>query len=250
MGYFINILCFFTQGGVQISLADFDCTKQLDLKWYNLLSSSFMDSQRSTTSSLGRSISSVSLESMQQQQQRASLNHQISENELLATRHRRLRSNSWQEKISLSSHNSAESNSVNGSVEQLPLLQSSLQSSLSSLHLQQHGRSRSEEGEQLPLDANVGRSVSDCTGCRRSFRIPFERMGAGRRSIRQSRIAELKYQSYSPSPSRRISTNSHPQPPSSSASSSSKVAPSIPTMTSIDIEMELQAAYSKQVRKQ
>jgi len=209
-----------------------------------MLSSSFMDSQRSTTSSLGRSISSVSLESMQQQQQRVSLNHQISENDLLATRHQRLRSNSWQEKISLSSHNSTESNSINGSVEQLPLLQSSLQSSLSSLHLQQHGRSKSEEGEQLPLDANVGRSVSDCTGCRRSFRIPFERMGAGRRSIRQSRIAELKYQNtlgYSPSSSRRI-----PQPPSTA--SSSNIAPSIPTMTSIDIEMELQAAYTKQVQ--
>ena len=198
-----------------------------------------MESQRNPSSSLGRSISSVSLESMQQQ--RTGTLNRICEPEMgTVGRHQRLRSNSWQEKISLSSHNSAETSSINGSVEQLPLLQSSL----SSLHLQ-HGRSKSEESEQLPLDANVGRSVSDCTGCRRSFRVPFERMGAGRRSIRQSRLAELKYNSlskHSPSIQRRISTNSR------SSQASSNVAPFIPTMTSVDIEMELQAAFTKKVK--
>ena len=170
-------------------------------------------------------------------------------------RHRRMRSNSWQEKISLGSHTSCESNSINGSVEQLPLLQSSLQSSLTSLHLQQHGRSKSEESEQLPIDANVNRSVSDCTGCRRSFRNPFERMGVGRRSVRQSRIAELKHQSggsttpgLSPFVSRRF-PSSHRPPLPPSQTSSSNIAPSFPTMTSVDIEMELQAAFTKQVSR-
>lgn len=224
-------------GGVQISLADFDYSKQLGLKWYNLLSSSFMESQHNDIS-LNRSISSVSLESMQQQR---SMYSQTIDGDTFP-RHQRLRSNSWQEQISLSSHNSAESNSINGSIEQLPLMQSSM----SSLHLQ-HGRSKSEEGEQVPIDANVGRSVSDCTGCRRSFRIPFERAAVGRRSIRQSRLAELKYErgsvGYSPVlQSRRISSNSGPP----STVSSSYKSHTTPTMTSIDIEMELQAAYTKQ----
>lgn len=216
---------------MQISLADFDCNKEISLKWYNLLSSSFMESQRNH-SALTRSISSVSLESMQPRGGTMQM-HRTLESELYP-QHQRMRSNSWQERMSLSSQNSTETNSINGSVEQLPLTQPN---SYSTLYLQ-HGRSRSEEGENPPHDANVGRSVSDCTGCRRSFRVPFERMGVGRRSIRQTRLAEIKYQGtqqqtgYSPSTSRR---------------SSNVIPPSQPTMTSIDLEMELEAAYTKQV---
>ncbi|XP_066936819.1 protein WWC2-like isoform X2 [Clytia hemisphaerica] len=39
-------------GSVQISLADFDYNQQNTMKWYNLLSSSFMESQRNPSSSL------------------------------------------------------------------------------------------------------------------------------------------------------------------------------------------------------
>lgn len=215
---------------MQISLADFDCNKEISLKWYNLLSSSFMESQR-THSALTRSISSVSLESVQPPRGSMQFNRTL-ESELYP-QHQRMRSNSWQEKISLSSHNSGETNSMNGSVEQLPLAQPT---SYSTLFLQ-HGRSRSEEGENSPHDANVGRSVSDCTGCRRSFRVPFERMGVGRRSIRQNRLTELKYQGIQPS----YSSNT-------SRKSSNVNSPSNPTMTSIDLEMELEAAYTKQAR--
>lgn len=187
-----------------------------------------MQSQRSHPA-LTRSISSVSLESMQP---RGAVQMNRTLESELYPQHQRLRSNSWQEKISLSSHNSGETNSINGSVEQLPLAQPN---SYSTIYMQ-HGRSRSEEGENAPHDANVGRSVSDCTGCRRSFRVPFERMGVGRRSIRQTRLAEIKYQGsqsgYSPSPSRR---------------SSNVIAPAHPTLTSIDLEVELEAAYAKQV---
>lgn len=225
-----------------------------------------MESQRGS-SSLGRSVSSVSLESTQQRHQQhggSMMSRQISESDMLSSsrHHQRMRSNSWQENISLGSHHSGESSSMNGSVEQLPLSQSSLQSSLSSLHLQ-HGRSKSEESEQLPVDANVNRSVSDCTGCRRSFRIPFERMGDGRRSVRtsvrtNSRIAEIKHQSggsssalSSPFVSRRFPSlhRQHPPlpPPPLQAPSTSNISQSFQTITSVDIEMELQAAITKKV---
>lgn len=184
-----------------------------------------MESQRN--SSLTRSISSVSLESMQQRGTLQARNHTL-ESELYAS-HQRMRSNSWQEQISLSSHNSGETNSINGSVEQLP-------NCYNTPSYLEHARSRSEEGEQLQQDANVGRSVSDCTGSRHSFRVPFVRMGDGRRSVRtKTRLAELKYQgvqsNHSPMSTRRFSN----------------ILPAQPTMTSIDLELELEAAYTKQV---
>lgn len=221
-------------GGMQISLADFDADHKSPLKWYNLLGSSFMG-QVPNSGSLERSGSSVSLESMQARF--STLPRVIADAQTDdlpdGLHHYRLRSNSWQDKISLGSQNSTESSSVSGSVERLPLV-----TPFTNSLLLQHARSKSEESEQQQIDVNVNRSISDCTGCRRSFRVPFERMAPGRRSVRQNKLHQKLNLSplsgFSPSQNRR-------DPPVTS-----KPQIKHQNMTSMDLEMELQAAYSKQ----
>jgi len=220
-------------GSGQISLADFDSQQTISMKWYNLLSSSFMKNSLSNNN-IERSVSSVSLESVQQRLE--SLPRMIADaNSLDHSMHYRMRSNSWQENLSVNSQNSASSSSINGSIERLPM------ASPHHHHLNMmthHERSKSEEAEHQQSDINVGRSVSDCTGCRRSFRVPFERMVAGRRSVRQNSIRHKAYTNNQYQYSSPIEKRRNPV---------TKTTPAKPQpMTSVDLEMELQAAYSKQ----
>lgn len=188
-----------------------------------------MESMRNNHS-LARSVSSVSLESVQQRHGLPRTIMDANNLDLSSGNHNRLRSNSLQD--NQGSQTSLSGSSINGSVERIPMSSSYQQQSL-----MQHMRSKSEEAEQIAIDPNVNRSVSDCTGLRRSFRIPFERMVVGRRSIRKSRIDEIKYRNNSSGlssiPQQRAIGNSPQRKPLN--------------MTSLDLELELQAAYSKQV---
>lgn len=190
-------------------------------------------------SNLERSGSSVSLESVQNRLD--ALPRVIADSQLLNDssdyRHFRLRSNSWQDRVSLGSENSTESGSISGSVERLQMPNLSHQ-----IPPMQHVRSKSEEAEQQQIDVNVNRSISDCTGTRKSFRVPFERMVPGRRSVRQNKFHPkfnpTQLGGFSPSANRRESQLTlKPQ----------QTGPH-QAMTSVDLELELQAAYSKQVR--
>ena len=233
---------FYFQGCSQISLAEFDYSQEIGLKWYNLLGSFANDSH-----TLQRSDSSASLEAIQQRFHM--LPSLLVNAEGLNEYDSRLRSNSYREHVSDvrdRSNSNEERGSVNSNGSQTNLASNSLCNSteriqrytpprLSSAMLQ-HIRSRSDEREEQIADINVGRSSSDCTGCRRSLRAPFIRMGVGRRSIRQNRLAELKSQKLSPA----LPPVKQKRDPSTGQSNT--------PMTSLDLEMELQAAYSKQVR--
>ncbi|XP_065670615.1 protein WWC3 isoform X5 [Hydra vulgaris] len=190
-------------GGVQISLADFDSNECIVMKWYNLLSSSFMKEE----TNLDRSVSSVSLESVQHRlnglPRRATDTSFIDYNRYLT------RSNSWQESL-------LNKKSSQDSVNRLPLSR-----------LLIHSRSLSEEQERLAQEPSFRSSVSDCTDAR--CKLPFERMGIGRCSVRHNRLPQksLSFKVNAPNSSRNVLCDK-------------------PFMTSIDLELEIQEAYLKQ----
>ena len=190
---------------MQISLADFDCNEFIAMKWYNLLSSSFMKEE----TNLDRSISSVSLESVQQRL--SALPRNAMDTDFIDYNPYVKRSNSWQENFFLNK------GSLQHSVESLPISR-----------LLIHSRSLSEEQERLAQNSNYRSSASDCTDVR--CKVPFERMGIGRCSVRHNRLPEtkLQFKANTPKVSRKDPCEQ-------------------PFMTSIDLEIEIQEAYSKQV---
>jgi len=224
-------------GGVQISLADFDSEKPVGMKWYNLLSSSFMESVKNSV--VGRSVSSVSLESAALRSRELALMDLTDSYE-----HLRLRSNSFGDNNIAGIPNLIPNGTIHeeggqhlgGDPRQLM--------GMSHQDVLDHIRSHSEEGRPEQTNINIGRSVSDCTGNRNaSFRIPFDRMGVGRQSVRRNRrLADIKNQRQ-----RHVGRPAHTGERQLAMVDKPQVRPA-QQMTPLDLELELQARYAKQVQ--